>query len=90
MTCQAKTEPLEVFSLDTVDIVFNAFNLLHGMGYQGSLTTSGEGNARIDMSMADAVPIAVSVGDVILYRAAGPTVVKCLTAEQFTAGYDIL
>lgn len=90
MTCQAKTEPLETFTLDTIDVVFNAFTLLHGMGYRGSLNATGESDARIDMSMADGVPIAVSVGDVILYRASGPTVVKCLTMEEFTAGYDIL
>lgn len=90
MPVQAKTEPLEFLYLETTETVFAAFTLLHGMGYRGSLSTVAGVGARMELSMSDAVTVSAAVGDVILYRAEGPTVIACMSLEAFTAGYDII
>lgn len=88
MPCQAKTEVLEYFHLSTIDLVFQAHNLLYQVGYRGTLTTTGD-SASLQMSLAGAVPVSVVSGDVILYRPPA-TVVNCLSHEEFTARFDIL
>jgi len=89
MTCQSKAEPLENLPFNTVQDLFNIYPTLYGMGYRGTLSTTASA-ARIDMTKANAITVSVGIGDVILYRAAGPTVVACVTAAEFVAGYDII
>ena len=90
MPCQVKTEPLEYLQLETAQQVIDSYNMLRGIGYAGTLFTEGE-VARIHMTMPDAVTVEAAVGDVILYKTSpAPAVVDCVSAQEFTTGYDIL
>lgn len=90
MPAQHKSEQLDFLYLETTDTVFSAFTLLHGMGYRGTLVTVAGTGVRMELSMSDAVTVSAGVGDVILYRSAGPTVVACMSLEAFTANYDVV
>jgi hypothetical protein len=90
MPCQAKTEVLQFLHLETRQQVIDSFDLLLGIGYEGTLAVS-KASARIDMQMSDGVPVSVSIGDVFLYRTSpAPQVVSCKTWDEFNATFDIL
>lgn len=90
MTIQAKVEPLEYLSLDTVQAVLNAYTTLYGMGYRGGLDTTGT-SARIAMSQPNQAPVSAAVGDVIVYRnTSPPQVVECMTLTALSAKYQVV
>ena len=88
MPCQSKVQVAEFISVGTLPQLFNAFKTLYDMGYRGTLSTSGD--PRIDMSKPDGVPVAVKVGDVIIYQTSPQQVIRCLSQAEFAAGFDVV
>jgi hypothetical protein len=90
MPCQAKTEVLQFLHLETKQQVIDSFNMLLGIGYEGTLAVTAT-SAQIDMQMPDGVPVQIALGDVFLYRTSpAPQVVSCRTWDDFNATFDIL